>query len=1500
MQTPGGGIGMTRPTGPLVLAVSVVVVLIALGGAAAAQSADTGVGVDQTADETTVNVSFIGTVADEGTVTVGASGIVDDGGTPVDGVNATVTVGGQNATTATITDGNLTATFDPVVLSLPPTESATVGLVGYNVTDPAEVRVVHEAASLDEGYNLESVPQAAELVTENVSAVNVWDAANGTYDTVTDPVFDTDSNLNQGVYLTAANDGARLGYTFETTSTDAGTVDLATGWNFVSSNFDISTTANLTLAEDLDLVQGNVAELDVFPGDFEGGPLAPNDTVGAYDSYWVFVGADDQPVERNITDPAYDRDTRRAVLGVGEITLSDQVPGQTGTLDFVLAENVTAGPDDNIAITYVNDSGVRIVAGGIAVDERIEGGQPPVSLSDTRGFPGEHTVHVVAGDLDESDIGEPISDEIANTVTAQDSAVVYDAELNVTGQQFEDSTTEVVVDTSDLQPEAASDYQVIIHENTAGLPVLGNSTVVSGAQDNLTVTLDQEINATTDVLAMLHFPSPTEDFGPPIPAADLPGFGVVTDTATIEIQQAVNGTVEFQDQVLGTSNESPAVLAENVRAVDVATVDNAFDPQEDFLVLTEGTEVTGPNDVLDFVQLSELNESADVALNATGATPGQHTVVLHEPNDAGTAPDPDAPRTDASTGEVINATATVFDATLNITDQQYEDSTTQVTVDTSDLQPAAASDYQVIIHNNTAGLPVLGNSTVVSGAQDNLTVTLNEDINTTTDVLAMLHFPSSTSDFGAPIPVLDGSSFGVVTDTATVEVIASGRVNGTVTASGDTAGTNQAAGDPIAGANVTLYEGSSTAPADEVATTVTDQNGTYAFDQVASGNYTVEANATDFAVATAETAVAANSTSTVDFALDYAEPGAVSGEIVLNEGDPDETVNVTVEVVETGDNTTVTLTGAENATTYTIPDVDVNVGDGYTVTASEDTGNYDAPANATNVTVDVGATTAGVNFTFDRQTGGANGTVVASGDTASTQQTPGAGEGVENATIEVYAFQSNDTGTATFTFENATDASGAFDLPVDTFPVGDHFVVVDATNFSSAGLPVTITEGGNDLGELPLDYAEPGAVSGEIALDVSDPGEDVTVTVEVVETGDNTTVTLAGSSNTTTYTIPDVDVNVDSGYTVTASSDSGNYDAPANATNVTVDVGATTTGVDFGFTRQTGSLDGTVTNNNTGDPIDGAVVEVFGFGAGGPLVANTTTDVNGAYDVQSLPVGDHLVRVSVDGSVAANRTVTVSSNVTTTADFALNPANFAVTITDETGLAAAAGDVQSVGVTVENTGELPATQTVTLDWGDGAFTDSTSVTLGGGDQTVETLSITTATDQGLGTYNVTVTSEDDTDNATAAIGAVRSLNQTTVQPGGAVRVTVSGQLNRSAAVDLAEDWEPTADDSRIVSTSFLRDVQFSGGGDVIVRSDGSVSPGPVEIVYEIDIPTGDNGTVYEWVPEQDGDGSLVQLGNQVVSIFGDQSFEVTTQTAAETGLSSASRLPGGGQQPVVR
>jgi hypothetical protein len=83
------------------------------------------------------------------------------------------------------------------------------------------------------------------------------------------------------------------------------------------------------------------------------------------------------------------------------------------------------------------------------------------------------------------------------------------------------------------------------------------------------------------------------------------------------------------------------------------------------------------------------------------------------------------------------------------------------------------------------------------------------------------------------------------------------------------------------------------------------------------------------------------------------------------------------------------------------------------------------------------------------------------------------------------------------------------------------------------------------------------------------------------------------------------------------------------------------------------------------------------------------------------------------------------------------PANFAVTI-DSTNSGITEGENLDVQATIENTGDVQATQTITLDVG-ALGTNSTAVTLGGGESATRTLSLETGAGE-AGEYTATVSS----------------------------------------------------------------------------------------------------------------------------------------------------------------
>jgi subtilisin family serine protease len=86
-------------------------------------------------------------------------------------------------------------------------------------------------------------------------------------------------------------------------------------------------------------------------------------------------------------------------------------------------------------------------------------------------------------------------------------------------------------------------------------------------------------------------------------------------------------------------------------------------------------------------------------------------------------------------------------------------------------------------------------------------------------------------------------------------------------------------------------------------------------------------------------------------------------------------------------------------------------------------------------------------------------------------------------------------------------------------------------------------------------------------------------------------------------------------------------------------------------TGPTGSLEGTVTDADSGDPIAGVAVV-----ADGPITRSVVTDAAGDYSIPVLSVGSYDVTASKFGYLTQTATVAVTEGATTTHDVALEPA----------------------------------------------------------------------------------------------------------------------------------------------------------------------------------------------------------------------------------------------------
>jgi hypothetical protein len=172
------------------------------------------------------------------------------------------------------------------------------------------------------------------------------------------------------------------------------------------------------------------------------------------------------------------------------------------------------------------------------------------------------------------------------------------------------------------------------------------------------------------------------------------------------------------------------------------------------------------------------------------------------------------------------------------------------------------------------------------------------------------------------------------------------------------------------------------------------------------------------------------------------------------------------------------------------------------------------------------------------------------------------------------------------------------------------------------------------------------------------------------------------------------------------------------------------------------TLDVTVAVENTGEASATQTVELSASGLG---TDSTTVSLDGgdsttetlSLQTSEGDAGEYDATVEAgDGSDSTDVTV-------------LAPAAFTVDITDVT--APVAGDSLAATVSIENTGDTPGEQTIELS-ASGLGSDSTTVSLDGGDSTTETLSLSTDEDDD-GEYTLTADAGDDEATETVTVAA---------------------------------------------------------------------------------------------------------------------------------------------------
>lgn len=504
-------------------------------------------------------------------------------------------------------------------------------------------------------------------------------------------------------------------------------------------------------------------------------------------------------------------------------TFTDDEPTSPG----VVVEAAT-NEDSAVVITYEGEGDDLIIAGLDTFDaEDLDGSEQSIAVTNTDGFPGPHTAHIIpTDDLSDQEYspGDTVSEETAEAVAVNEEATVFQGTVEFEDQIFEgallEGSDEVVVDTADLLGDEDTLFQIDVHPTDGdgelvGTEFIGSSEVLSGENEEVSITLDAvpedgdfnqfPISETDGYVAMLHVVD-DEDVTegdqvepgtfPVLPNADATdGFvaGGVTDDATLTIEDGFT----FADQATASST----ITSDTVTDAGVV-IEGAVTNQESAIVLTyedDGDLIVAGSAV---AAANAEGEDVIVEVGDAGGFPGEHTAHLIPTEDLSSEYEPGDTVSEDTAGAIItNEDATVFQGTLDFADQEFDDALEagdEITLDTADLLGGAATNAEFVVDvhptdddGNVVAPEFVGSSDVLVGENEDVSVTLEQvpedgdfnqlPIEETDSFVAMIHVVDDGAEAGADAtpgqyPVLqnadatEGFVFGGITDDATLTI----------------------------------------------------------------------------------------------------------------------------------------------------------------------------------------------------------------------------------------------------------------------------------------------------------------------------------------------------------------------------------------------------------------------------------------------------------------------------------------------------------------------------------------------------------------------------------------------------------------------------------------------------------------------------------------------------------------------------------------------------------
>jgi len=1064
------------------------------------------------------------------------------------------------------------------------------------------------------------------------------------------------------------------------------------------------------------------------------------------------------------------------------LTIEPDDPGSVSVVtqpqDTTAGETVEGPPAVNVTDQYGNPVPGETVEVSANGPDSVVGG-PQTAVTNGSGIATFDTLNITAaGSYTLTFDAENVSDSQGGAVDSESFEITSAEQASVTVETQPTDTTagEIVgglpaANVTDAFGNAVESVDVTVTSD-AGIAE-GQTTVATGADGIATF---DDLNITTAGTTTLTF--------------NAGGVDENATTGEFEITAAAVDSVEITPGA-GQTVAAGEELAFSAEAFDeFGNVNESSDSAFNWDA-SDGS-ITGDG-LFNTTVADESGTDYDVTAAIDGVSSAPTTVTVEPAAVAGVTISPASNKT-ITAGETVGFSATATDKFENVNESSdsafsWDASGGSIAGDGLFEEASAAesgSDYDVTatlagVTSGTTTVTVEPGDVVAVGIDPGTTQTLDADAvdagNLDFDVTAVDEFDNvvedgdTAFDFGGPVDtsgVFQETTAGTYTVNATepgsgvsstdvsVEVTAGDAASVSVdtqpqdTTAGQIISGPPAAkvtdqhGNPVSGVDVTVSESGGYTFDSGTTTQQTGGNGVATFSDLVietAGDYTLTFDAAGDSATTASfvvTAASANSVSVdtqpQDTTAGQSIGGSPAAKVTDEFGNPVSGVDVSVTASGPGSiasGTTTVSTDASGVASF--GNIVIETAGDYTLTfdatgvsTTVDSAQFTvSAASANSVSVDTqpqdttagntigGSPAAKVIDEFGNPVSGVDVSVSASGGSLDSGTTPVSTDSngvaafgdlvIETAGDYTLTFDASGVGTTVDSAQFTVTAASANSVSVETQPQ-------DTTAGQSIGGPAAakvIDEFGNPVSGVDVTVSESGGYtfdSGTTTQQTDGSGV-ATFGDLVIETKGSYSLefSAAGDSATT------------SSFSITAASVSTVTISPSSTT-----VEPSTSNV-VDFSAQAVDQYGNVITDSDSD---------FTWTATGGSV-----DGSGSYDSPSSS-GTETVTATYNSGPSADATVTVQA-----------PANFAVTITNAPDVVE--GDDLSVEVFIENTGDVQDTQTITLDAGS-LGTNSTQLTLGGGDSQFVTLSVGTGSGD-AGSYNPTMSSADDSASASVQV-----------------------------------------------------------------------------------------------------------------------------------------------------